>query len=81
MGTDAPESMGFTFPSSNNLFINLEPDDRSEAARLFDALSTGGKVEVPRNKTFWSTCYGMPVDRFGINGMVMVKTESPQAES
>ena len=26
MGTDAPESMGFTLAFGNNIYINLEPD-------------------------------------------------------
>jgi PhnB protein len=28
MGTDAPESMGFTLTAGNNIYINLEPDTR-----------------------------------------------------
>ena len=30
MGTDAPESMGFTVVQGNNAYINLEPDTRAE---------------------------------------------------
>jgi PhnB protein len=41
MGTDAPESMGFTVTFGNNIFINLEPDTRAETDRLFEALSHG----------------------------------------
>ena len=37
MGTDAPESMGFTVTPGNNLYINLEPDTRTETDRLFRA--------------------------------------------
>ena len=32
MGTDAPESMGFTLTEGNTVTINLEPDTRSETA-------------------------------------------------
>src|ERR1043165_7731782 len=39
MGTDAPESMGFTVTAGNNVYINLEPDTRTETNRLFNALS------------------------------------------
>src|SRR5664279_1315949 len=35
MGTDAPESMGFSVMPGNNMFINLEPDDRAQTDRLF----------------------------------------------
>src|SRR5262245_11096532 len=46
MGTDAPESMGFTLKAGNNMSINLEPDTRTETDRLFKRLSDGGKVEM-----------------------------------
>ena len=42
MGTDAPESMGFTLKSGNNIYLNLEPDTRAETDRLFTALAEGG---------------------------------------
>lgn len=37
MGTDAPESMGFTVTPGNNVYIMLEPDTRAETERLFKA--------------------------------------------
>ncbi len=46
MGTDAPESMGFTVNFGNNLSINLEPDTRVETKALFDALSAGGNTKM-----------------------------------
>jgi PhnB protein len=69
MGTDAPESMGFTVTHGNNMFINLEPDGRAETRRLFDALSDGGKVELPLQEMFWGGFFGSLVDRFGIHWM------------
>src|SRR5690606_10125170 len=39
MGSDAPESMGFTINKGNNVHINLMPDTRKETDRLFKALS------------------------------------------
>ena len=53
MGTDAPESMGFAVSAGNNLHINLEPDSRAEAERLFNALADGGKVAMPLQDMFW----------------------------
>ena len=47
MGTDAPESMGFKLVPGNNMFISLEPVTRAETDRLFNALSSGGKVGMP----------------------------------
>ena len=44
MGTDAPESMGFTMNFGNNMHINLEPDTRAETKKIFDLLAGGGKI-------------------------------------
>ena len=69
MGTDAPESMGFTVKPGNNVHINLEPDTRSETKRLFKSLSEGGKVGMPLQEMFWGGYFGSLVDRFGTNWM------------
>jgi PhnB protein len=70
MGTDAPESLGFTVTPGSNMHINLEPDTRSEADRLFTELSAGGKVEMPIQDMFWGAYFGSFKDRYGINWMV-----------
>jgi PhnB protein len=69
MGTDAPESMGFTVKQGNNMYINLEPDTRTETDRIFKALATNGKVEAPLQEMFWGGYFGSLVDQFGINWM------------
>lgn len=69
MGTDAPESMGFTVTPGNNTYINLEPDTRAETDRLFEALAEGGKVEMVLQDMFWGGYYGSLTDRFGIQWM------------
>lgn len=69
MGTDAPESMGFTVTPGNNMYINLEPDTRAETLRLFTALADGGVVEAPLEDMFWGAYYGSLTDRFGIRWM------------
>ncbi|MBT9549040.1 MAG: VOC family protein [Candidatus Sericytochromatia bacterium] len=70
MGTDAPESMGFKLNFGNNISINLEPDTREEANRLFEALSAGGKVTIPLQEMFWGAYFGSCVDQFGVLWMV-----------
>lgn len=70
MGTDAPESMGFQVTAGNNVYINLEPDTRAEADRLFAALSAGGKVEMPMRDMFWGAYYGSLADKYGIQWMI-----------
>ena len=69
MGTDAPESMGFTVTPGSNMYINLEPDTRTETERLFRALAEGGKVEMTLQEMFWGGYFGSLVDRFGIRWM------------
>lgn len=69
MGTDASESMGFTVKHGNNVHINLEPDDRTETKRLFDALSAGGKVEMPLQDMFWGDYFGSCTDKYGVQWM------------
>ncbi|MGA7949810.1 MAG: VOC family protein [Thiobacillaceae bacterium] len=69
MGTDAPESMGFSVTQGNNMFINLEPDTRTETERLFKLLSDGGKVEMALQEMFWGGYFGSLVDRFGVHWM------------
>ncbi len=77
MGTDAPESMGFTCKPGNNTHLNLEPDSRAEADRLFAALSAGGQVSMPMQDMFWGAYFGSCTDRFGINWMVNFAAAPP----
>jgi PhnB protein len=69
MGTDAPDSMGFKLRQGNNVYINLEPDTRSETVRLFNALAAGGKVEMPLTDMFWGAYWGSLTDKFGVQWM------------
>ncbi|PRD47561.1 SRPBCC domain-containing protein [Sphingobacterium haloxyli] len=70
MGTDAPKEFGMTVNKGNNMHINLEPESREEAKRLFDELSEGGKVEMPIQDMFWGAYYGSCQDKYGINWMI-----------
>jgi len=70
MGTDAPESMGFSMVQGNNVNIALHPDTRNEADRLFSALSEGGTIGMPMQDMFWGDYFGTFIDKFGIHWMV-----------
>ncbi len=70
MGTDAPESMGFSLNKGNNVHLNLEPDTLAEAERLFNALSTGGTVSMPLMKMFWGAHFASWTDKFGVQWML-----------
>ncbi len=70
MGTDAPESMGFSVLQGNNVHISIEPDSRGETERLFQALSCDGHVEMPLQDMFWGAYFASFTDRFGICWML-----------
>ncbi|MGR4872058.1 VOC family protein [Variovorax sp. LARHSF232] len=44
--------------------------DAAQARKAFDALSEGGKVDMPLAKTFFSESFGMLTDKFGIGWML-----------
>lgn len=75
MGTDAPESMGFTVNYGNNVHISLEPDTKEEAKRLFDALAAGGKITMDLQDMFWGAYFGSCADKYGVQWMVNCATK------
>ena len=60
-------------PSFKGFTLSLGVDDAVQAERAFNALSAGGKVVMPLGKTFWSPCFGMLEDRFGVGWMVIAQ--------
>jgi PhnB protein len=52
--------------------LALTAANEADAGRKFDALAEGGQVQMPLGKTFWSPCFGMVTDRFGVGWMVTV---------
>lgn len=68
MGTDMLESMGHKLVVGNNTTINLEPDSKEEADRLYEALSQGATDCAPMRQEFWGY-WGCCLDRFGIRWM------------
>lgn len=55
--------------------LSLAVETIPEAEAAFAALSKGGQVKMPLSKTFWSPCYGMLTDPFGVDWMVSVITK------
>ncbi|MGC4192152.1 MAG: VOC family protein [Thermomicrobiales bacterium] len=60
----------------NNVQICLHPDSRKEADRLYNALSDGGKADMPMADQFWGDYYGELTDKFGIKWLVAFTPES-----
>jgi len=67
MASDAPPGR-YSKPQGFSVSIQLK--DRAEGEGFFKALSEGGSVTMPFEKTFWSPGFGMCTDRFGIPWMV-----------
>jgi PhnB protein len=57
--------------------LSITVPDEAEAERFFTALSDGGLVTMPLEKTFWAPKFGMLQDRYGVGWMVSV-THKPQ---
>ena len=59
-------------PKFEGFSLSLTVPDKARADRAFAALAEGGQVRMPLAKTFWSPCFGMVQDRFGISWMISV---------
>lgn len=59
-------------PGFQGITLSLNLADAAEAERRFAALAEGGEVQMPLGATFWSSAFGMLVDRFGVSWMVNV---------
>lgn len=66
MASDVPESRADTLHVGTNVEIYIAADDLAEGQRLFGALSAGGEIVMPFEKTAWAERFGSCVDRFGI---------------
>jgi len=60
-------------PGFQGFSLSLTAADEAEAVRLFAALADGGTVQMPLGKTFFSPCFGMVADRFGVSWMLYVE--------
>lgn len=54
----------------NNFAIALSPETRTEADRIYAALSSGGVEQMPMEEQFWGDYYGQLRDKFGIGWMI-----------
>jgi len=70
MATDSLESMGQQVSFGNNVHLCIQAESETEVDKLFIALSAGGKVEMPVNKTFWGAYFGMCQDKYGVQWMI-----------
>jgi PhnB protein len=59
-------------PQFHGFSLSISAPDEATARRMFDAMAEGGKVTMPIGRTFWSPCFGMLTDRFGVGWMLNV---------
>ena len=59
-----------TYKGMNGFSVSLIYPTVAVAKPVFDALTKGGKVTMPFEKTFWAEGFGMLFDRFGTPWMV-----------
>ena len=52
--------------------VSIAVPDEATANRFFVALAENGQVQRPIGKTFFSPCFGMVADRFGVSWMINV---------
>ena len=53
--------------------LSLSPKNEAEAKSLFEKLGAGGQVQTPLAKTFFSPCFGMLQDKYGLGWMIHVE--------
>lgn len=61
-------------PSSgfSGFSLSLNVPDEATAKSYFNALAEGGQIHMPLTKTFFSPCFGMVADRFGVSWMIII---------
>lgn len=66
-------------PQFRGFSLAIGAVDEATARRWFAALGDGGTVTMPLGATFWSPCFGMLTDRFGVGWMVSVEPKEARA--
>jgi PhnB protein len=50
--------------------VAIHPQSIEEAKRIFAALNKGGHSIMEMQETFWSPCFGMTTDQFGVSWII-----------
>ena len=67
MASDAPPGQ---YAKPQGISVSIALKDRDKGESIFNSLAEGGTLQMPFQKTFWASGFGMCVDRFGIPWMV-----------
>lgn len=60
----------------SNIELSLDFNEPAESQRVFEALSTNGKIIAPLQNQFWGALFGQFTDQFGVSWMVNCNTTS-----
>lgn len=61
---------------NNGYSLAITVHEESQAREIFAALSKQGSIQMPLAPTFYSPCFGTLTDKFGIEWMINLDTES-----
>jgi PhnB protein len=67
-------------PSFHGFSLALSFTDAGAVERAFNGLAAGGRVNMPLAKTYFSERFGMLVDRFGVQWMLMLTAAQPAGD-
>jgi PhnB protein len=62
-GADVDQSR---YEKPKGFYVLLGVDSEAKVHSFFDALRTDGHVVLSPQRTFWSPCYAIVIDRFGV---------------
>jgi PhnB protein len=68
--------MGQVTENDNRNTISINAESREEADKLFNGLSTGGKIEMPITDGPFGSYFGMFADKYGVEWMVNFDQQS-----
>lgn len=66
MGADTSEAFGQKTTFGDNITITLCTVSEEQTCKIYAALSEGGKITMPLEKTFWAELYATFTDKFGV---------------
>ena len=69
-GADLANDWAPPFQVGNNFAVSLTADSTDHADQIHTALSSGGRVTMEMQKTFWGSYFGSCVDQFGVTWMI-----------
>lgn len=75
----ASDGMNSGKPEFKGVSLSLSYPDDAQTKKIFDALAEGGQVQQPLTQTFFSSAFGMVMDKFGVGWMVITDTGNPPA--